>query len=98
MRNAPENEGSGIAGERIWLDLDQAASPSKQPIIFLHIDRLSRVYVLRTHTDTIWSVIGSGGGADRITVKSLELSRVSMNSLCSGERLQVKLTTSIVLA
>lgn len=37
MRNAPENEGSGIGGERIWLDLDQAASPSEQPIIFLHI-------------------------------------------------------------
>lgn len=53
MRNAPENEGSGIAGERIWLDLDQAASPSKQPIIFLYIDRFSRVYVLRTHDDAV---------------------------------------------
>lgn len=53
MRNAPENEGSGIGGERISLDLDQAASPSKQPIIFLHIDRFSRVYVLRTYSDAI---------------------------------------------
>lgn len=55
MRNAPENEGSGIGGERIWLDLDldQAASPSKQPIIFLHIDRFSRVYVLWTYSDAI---------------------------------------------
>lgn len=91
MRNAPENEGSGIGGERIWLDLDQAASPSKQPIIFLHIDRFSRVYVLRTYSDVILSVTGSGGGADRITVRGLTY--LALELVCD-----LKLITSIVLA
>lgn len=84
MRNAPENEGSGIGGERIWLDLDQAASPSKQPSIFLHIG-----YTVCA-TDVLWSVTGSGGGADRITVRGLTY--LALELVCD-----FKLITSIVL-
>lgn len=98
MRNAPENEGSGIGGERIWLDLDQAASPSKQPIIFLHIDRFSRVYVLRTYSDAIWSVTGSGGGADRITVQFEAWPISRLDELALELVCDLKLITSIVLA